>query len=38
MTCTMCKGSGLDPVQPGGLTKVCRKCGGCGKVINESTK
>lgn len=31
--CTMCKGSGEDPMQQGGLTKVCRVCGGTGTEI-----
>jgi DnaJ-class molecular chaperone len=31
--CTMCKGSGLHPVQSFGLTKVCSCCNGVGKII-----
>jgi len=29
--CLCCKGDGCDPVQNGGLTRVCRICGGNGK-------
>ena len=29
--CLYCKGTGEDPIQNGGLTKVCRICGGNGQ-------
>ena len=33
--CDLCGGSGEDPEQQGGLTKVCRVCGGNGRKCKE---
>lgn len=30
-TCSTCKGTGVDPEQDSGLTKICRRCQGVGK-------